>query len=200
MKLIGIFIINLFILLGCGHFKKTDAVVSKSSIPTGTQVKSGGEMVKLYGGSLKVGDNLYNKVADADLDLKTRGYPTIISIVPSIDTPVCETQVHWMAEHKKLSPAVKKAVISRDLPMAQKRFAKDSGLNDVDYESDYRFGGFGRRTGLLMKGKELLARAVIVIDAQGVIKHLQVVPDTSELPDIDAAIDVANKLAGVPAP
>ena len=79
--------------------------------------------------------------------------------------------------------------------MAQQRFAAAANLQNIQYVSDYKMGSFGKSTGLMMKGKELLARGVIVTDKSGVIQYYQVVPDITQLPDMAKAIEVANKLA-----
>ena len=119
---------------------------------------------------------------------------SVINIVPSIDTAICEEQTHLLGESDKLSNKVDKYVISRDLPMAQDRFAKEANLENITYLSDYKSGSFGEHTGLLMKGSLLLARAVIVTDAQGIVKYMQVTPEVSHLPNMNKAFTVANKL------
>lgn len=118
----------------------------------------------------------------------------MIDVVPSIDTPVCDEQTHILGESRQLHPAVARVTISRDLPMAQKRFAEEAKLQSIVYVSDYKSGAFGRLSGLLMKGSELLARAVIVVDQSGTVRHLQVVPNVATLPDMERAFAVANSL------
>jgi thiol peroxidase len=167
--------------------------ISSKSVEPGTSVLVGGKSTPLYKGSLKVGQKIAGTLGD--FDLGTTGKVAVISIVPSIDTPVCEEQTHVLGETTTLNKNVLRVTVSRDLPMAQSRFSKEAKLTNVKYVSDYKKGDFGKRTGLMIKGVELLARAVIVVDKQGVIKHLQVVPDASQLPDMATAFDVANKLA-----
>ena len=74
------------------------------------------------------------------------------------------------------------------------RFAKEAKLQNIRYFSDYKNGSFGKSTGLLIQGPELLARAVVVTDKQGIVRHIQVVPEVAELPDMSKAIELANSL------
>jgi len=119
---------------------------------------------------------------------------TLVSIVPSLDTPVCEMQTYKLST-MKLDPAVDVVTVSRDLPMAQARFAREHQMSADGFVSDYKSGAFGKTTGLMMKEKELLARGVAVLDKTGVIRHLQIVPEVSHLPDLDKAVQLANALA-----
>jgi thiol peroxidase len=127
---------------------------------------------------------------------KERGSVLFLSIVPSLDTPVCEEQTHYLGEEgDKLPKGVRRIVISRDTPFAQKRFAKEAKLASLQYLSDYKQGGFGRSTGLLTDGLMLLARSVVVVDKQGMVRYIQVVPEMSHLPDMDKAFEKAVELA-----
>jgi thiol peroxidase len=93
---------------------------------------------------------------------------------------------------------VKRITISRDLPFAQKRFAEDTGFDRILFLSDYQKAEFGRATGLLVDQIYLLARAVAVVDREGVVRYLQVVPELSHLPDMPAAFARARELAAQP--
>jgi thiol peroxidase len=185
---------SLLVLSGCVHNDEAPPTqakfqVSKDTVEPGSAVTIRGQSIKLYKGSLKVGDNLSKK---SPL-IEPKDMVTIISVVPSIDTPVCELQTHQLGE-TPIPEGVKLVTVSRDLPMAQQRFAKAAGLTNVSYVSDYKFGSFGKATGLLMEGPEVLARALIVVDRQGVVKHIQIVPNVGELPDLEKAIEVAKSL------
>ena len=128
-----------------------------------------------------------------------RGYILLVSIVPSVDTKVCEAQTHYLGEQgDKLPASVKRITISRGTPFAQARFAKEARLEDVQYLSDYKEGAFGRSTGLLIESSRLLARAVILVDKKGIVRYIQVVPDTSHLPDLEQAFARATNLANTP--
>ena len=132
-----------------------------------------------------------------DVDLsKERGSILLLSIVPSLDTPVCEEQTHYLGEKgDRLPGSVKRIVISRDTPFAQKRFAKEAKLTDLQYLSDYKQGDFGRSTGLLTEGLMLLARSVIIVDKEGTVRYIQVVPEMAHLPDMEKAFEKAIELA-----
>src|SRR5690606_22132415 len=162
------------------------------SVEPGSSVTVQGETVELYDGSFAVGDKL-PEIAQGVI-LPIEGKVSLISFVPSVDTPVCEEQTHLLGETTTLDPRVTRITVSRDLPMAQQRFASAASLENIKYISDYKTGSFGKSTGLMMKGRELLARGVIVTDSQGIIKYYQVVPDITQLPDMEKAIKVANQL------
>ena len=92
--------------------------------------------------------------------------------------------------------AVERITISRDLPFAQARAAKEGKFTGMRFLSDYRDGSFGRSVGLLREDSLLLARAVILVDKKGVVRYLQVVPEITHLPDMERAFVEAAKLAG----
>ena len=129
-------------------------------------------------------------------DLRSfRGKVTIISIVPSIDTKVCEKQTHILSEENGgLDKTVRLVTVSRDLPFAQKRFAEEAKIHNVLFLSDYRDGGFGASTGLMIQENRLLARALVVVDKEGVIRYLEIVPDLGQLPDMKKAFQLAGSL------
>lgn len=168
-------------------------VDTSSALPGGT-IAARGESVQLYDGTFKVGDNFLDLVKGTDIEFPFKNRVTIVSIVPSIDTSVCELQTHQLDGSKAVLPDVDRVTISRDLPMAQVRFAKEGKIKRIQFVSDYKTGSFGKKSGLMMKGKELLARAVLVVDQKGVVRYLQVVPEISHLPDLTKAISVANQL------
>ena len=172
-----------------------------ASVQPGTQVAFKGNPVHLLGSPVAVGKPLPSVVlVDAmsmtNVDLsKERGSVLLLSMVPSLDTPVCEAQTHYLGEAGSGVPrTVKRIVISRDTPFAQKRFAKEAKLTDLQYLSDYKQGDFARSTGLLTEGLMLFARSVIVVDKQGIVQYIQVVPEMSHLPDLDSAFAKAKEL------
>jgi thiol peroxidase len=190
-----------FLIFGCATTQPKIPMDWASSQP-GTQVSVRGNPVKLLGSPVSVGKPLPSvEVVEAmgmkDVDLsKERGSVLILSIVPSLDTPVCEEQTHYLGEKgNKLPVGIKRIVISRDTPFAQKRFAKEAKLTDLQYLSDYKQGDFGRSTGLLTDGLMLLARSVIVVDKEGTVRYIQVVPEMSHLPDMEKAFEKATELA-----
>jgi thiol peroxidase len=125
-----------------------------------------------------------------------KGSIVLLSIVPSIDTAVCEAQTHFLGEEgNRLPPQIKRITISRDTPFAQKRFAKEAKLEHIQFLSDYKEGAFGRATGLLIDGDMLLTRSVIILDKEGRVRYIQVVPEITHLPDLERAFQKAEELA-----
>lgn len=119
-------------------------------------------------------------------DLK--GKPSIISIVPSLDTPTCAIQTKRFNESLGgLGDAVNAVTVSRDLPFAQARFC---GAEDVKMRvaSDYQTHDFGRDYGVTIDELKLLTRAVIVLDSEGVVTYKEIVPEVTEEPNYDAAL------------
>jgi thiol peroxidase len=97
-----------------------------------------------------------------------------------------------------LPTTIKRIAISRDTPFAHARFAKEAKLEDIQYLSDYKERAFGRSTGLLMEGPRFLARSVLLIDKQGLVQYIQVVPDTTHLPDMEKAFRKSIELDRLP--
>jgi len=109
---------------------------------------------------------------------------------------VCEAQSHYLGEKGNSMPGdVRRITISRDTPFAQKRFAHEAKLVNVQFLSDYKQGDFGRSTGLLMEGSMLLSRSVILVDKKGIVRYIQVVPDITHLPDMERAFLRATELS-----
>ncbi len=187
--------------LGCASTQPKIPMDMASATP-GEQVNFRGKPTKLLGSPISLGKPLPSvELVDAmtmnSVDLsKERGAVLLLSIVPSLDTPVCEEQTHYLGEKGDRLPGnVKRITISRDTPFAQKRFAKEAKLTNIQYLSDYRQGDFGRSTGLLTEGLMLLARSVVLVDKQGIVRYIQVVPEMTHLPDMGKAFEKAIELA-----
>lgn len=192
----------MFLAFGCA-VSRWKIPIDTASVQPGTQVAFKGRPVNLLGSPIAVGKplpsvELVDAMSMSNVDLsKGRGSVLLLSIVPSLDTPVCEEQTHYLGETgDKIPKSVKRIVISRDTPFAQKRFAKEAKLTNLEYLSDYKQGDFARSTGLLTDGLMLFARSVIVVDKQGIVQYIQVVPEMSHLPDMDRAFAKAKELAG----
>jgi thiol peroxidase len=180
-------------------------IVDKESVFPGTQVSKKGENLPLTGTAIEIGQpmpetELVDMKTMKGIDLNDyRGSVLFLSIVPSIDTAVCEAQTHYLGEEGDALPAaIKRITISRDTPFAQARFAKEAKLENIHYLSDYKEGAFGRSTGLLIDGPRLLARSVVLVDKQGLVQYIQVVPDITHLPDMEKAFDKARELEKLP--
>lgn len=161
-----------------------------------------GSPLMLSGTGIKVGETLRDvKLAQTDLslinivDTKGKGKVRIISVVPSLDTKVCEQQTHHLSEKSKgLDRMVELITVSIDTPFAQKRFAEEAKISNVTFLSDYRGADFGRTYGLLLKDPHILARAVMVVDSHNKVRYLQITPELAQLPDLDEAFTVARSL------
>jgi thiol peroxidase len=181
-------------------------IVSPATAGEQAHVTLHGKALNLVNGSspLQVGQTLPNvSLPDVSLnlvDLKMfRGKVTILSVVPSLDTPTCEKQTHILSEESEgLDQKTNLVTISRDLPFAQKRFAKEAGIGNIRFLSDYRDAAFGLASGLLIEENRLLTRAVLVLDGQGVIRHLEIVPELGHLPDMKRAFALARELLSIP--
>lgn len=189
--------------LVCGCATHVKPPVDRLSADPGTAVSFRGKTLALLGTPLRVGDPLPSiPLVDAmsmkEVDLsKERGKVLFLSIVPSVDTKVCEAQTHYLGEEgDRLPSEVQRIAISRDLPFAQKRFAEEAKLTDLRYLSDYKEGEFARATGLLVDGLKLLARSVVIVDKRGSVRYLQIVPEIAHLPDMESAFLKAEQLAG----
>jgi len=126
---------------------------------------------------------------------ETHGKVRIISVVPSLDTPTCDKQTHELSEENDgLDQHVELISVSMDLPFAQARFAKEAKIGNVQFLSDYKNRQFGSNTGLIIEPLALLARAVIVTDKDNIVRYLQVVPEVTALPDMQAAMRAAREL------
>ena len=117
-----------------------------------------------------------------------QGKIRIICSVPSLDTPVCDIEVRTFNEHATaLGDDVVVLAISMDLPFAQQRWCGAAGIKNVHTLSDHRDGQFGEAYGVLIKELRLLARAVFVVDKEGVIRYIQIVDELTNEPDYEAA-------------
>ncbi|MBI4201099.1 MAG: thiol peroxidase [Chloroflexi bacterium] len=156
----------------------------------------------LLGPEMKVGAKapdfsvVGNDMKPITLD-SSKGKARIIATVQSLDTGVCDQESKKWNELASQLPNVEILVVSKDLPFAQRRWCNSSGVQNIKTGSAYRDDSkFGEEYGVLVKETRFLARAVFVVDANGVVRHVQQVPDLLELPDFDAAAAAAKKASG----
>jgi len=136
-------------------------------------------------------DNGLKPVTAAD----TAGAVRIFSVVPSLDTPVCDLQTRRFNEEAgKLGDKVKVLTVSMDLPFAQKRWCGAAGATHVQTLSDYQTGSFGLAMGTLIKELRLESRAIFVVDAGGTIRYVEYVREVGEHPQYDQALEAARQL------
>ena len=159
-----------------------------------------GNPMTLLGPDVKVGDSAPEfKVVDNGLAPVTladsAGKVRLITVVPSVDTPVCDTMTRTFNQKAaQLPEGVAVYTISVDLPFAQKRWCGNAGIEKVKTLSDYQERSFGQNYGVLIKELKLLARAVFVIDAKGKVAYREIVPEVTAEPDYDAALAAVKKL------
>ena len=159
-----------------------------------------GNPVTLVGNEVKVGDAapnftvLANDLSPVTLD-DTKGFVRLISVVPSIDTGVCDAQTRRFNEEAGSIEGVKVLTISVDLPFAQKRWCAANGLENVVTLSDHRDVSFGQAYGVLIQELRLLARAVFVVDRNERVTYVEYVSEATNHPNYEAAIEAAKQAA-----
>jgi thioredoxin-dependent peroxiredoxin len=159
-----------------------------------------GNPVTLLGPELKVGDKAPDfLVVDTTLTpISLHSYDgkiRVISAVPSLDTPVCDTETRrFNQEAAALPENVVVLTISLDLPFAQKRWCGAAGIDRVITLSDYRERSFGLNYGVLIKELLLLSRCIFVVDDQGLIRYIQQVPEVTSEPDYAAVLDAVKQI------
>lgn len=202
MKAHTIVLLIIGLVTACAQFSPPAMKVDAGTVEPGSSVTLRGNQVALTGTPIRLGQPLPDtKLIEAgsmeEVNLAGHsGKILFLSIVPSIDTKVCEAQSHYLAEQGRRMPsAIERITISRDTPFAQQRFATEAKLTNIRFLSDYQEGTFGRSIGMLQAGSRLLARGIILVDRSGVVRYIQVVPELTSLPDMERAFDRAIELA-----
>lgn len=159
-----------------------------------------GNPLTLVGNEIRVGDTapdfeaIGNDMAPVRF-YSYRGKICIISSVPSLDTPVCDTETRKFNEAAAtLGEDIVILTISMDLPFAQKRWCGAAGVTRVETLSDHRDGAFGLAYGVLIKELRLLSRAVFVVDRDGIIQYVELVKEITNEPDYDAVWSAVREL------
>jgi thiol peroxidase len=156
-----------------------------------------GNPLTLIGPELKPGDKAPDfKLVDTslkDVTLADTGKNVrIISVVPSLDTPVCDAQTKRFNEEAAKLPNVDIITVSMDLPFAQKRWCGAFGVDKVKMLSDHRDGSFGSNYGTLIKELRIESRAIFVLDADNKVRHAEYVKEVADFPNYDAALNAAQ--------
>jgi thioredoxin-dependent peroxiredoxin len=167
--------------------------------PGATTMK--GKPLTLIGPELKQGDPAPDfEVVDKTLQpvtLKSTGPAVrIFSVVPSLDTPVCDAQTKRFNEEAAKLPNIKIYTVSMDLPFAQSRWCGAYGVDNVKMLSDHRSGSFGENYGTLIKDLRIESRAIFVVDGNDNLRHVEYVKEVAEHPDYEAALNAARSVAG----
>jgi thioredoxin-dependent peroxiredoxin len=159
--------------------------------PGATTLK--GTPLTLVGPELKAGDAAPNFEASdslvSSIDLaKTGNVVRVFSVVPSLDTPVCDAQTKRFNDEAAKLEGVDIYTISMDLPFAQKRWCGAMGVDKIKMLSDHKTGSFGEAYGTLIKEFRIESRAIFVIGKDNVVKHAEYVKEVADHPDYDAAM------------
>jgi thiol peroxidase len=170
-----------------------------------TEEKSGmitfkGNPMTLLGPDVKPGDPAPDfRVVNTDLQpvslADSKGKVRLITVVPSLDTGVCDTMTRKFNERAAgLPDDVVVYTVSMDLPFAQKRWCGNAGIEKVKTLSDYQERSFGLDYGVLIKELKLLARSVFVIDGDGKVAYREIVKEVTDEPDYESALAAVKKL------
>lgn len=167
---------------------------------TKDKVTFGGNPVTLLGNPIKEGDkapdftvldNGLNPVKLSDYEGKIR----ILSVFPSVDTSVCNKQnKRFNQEAANLNGNTVILAISNDLPFALNRFCDAEGIDQMETLSDHKDVDFGTKYGFLIEELRLLARGVVVIDQDNLVRYVEYVPEIGQEPDYEAALKAAKEL------
>ncbi len=155
-----------------------------------------GNPMTLVGPELKPGDTAPDfSVVDSSLKpvhlADTAGRTRIFSVVPSLDTPVCDSQTKRFNEEARKLGSIDIYTVSMDLPFAQKRFCNSFALDNVKMLSDHKEASFGEAWGTLIKELRILSRAIFVIDPDNKVKYVEYVPEVANFPNYEAALTAA---------
>jgi thiol peroxidase len=168
---------------------------------TGVITFKGGPLT-LVGNEISVGQDAPSFTASAN-DLSAKGLGdyagkvVVLVSVPSLDTPVCDTEVRrFNEEATKLGDGVAVVTVSMDLPFAQARWCGAAGIEAVDTLSDYKDKSFGEAYGLMIKELGLLTRAVVVVGKDGKVAYQEIVAEVTHEPDYDKALEAIAAAAG----
>ncbi|HEU5023169.1 MAG TPA: thiol peroxidase [Bryobacteraceae bacterium] len=158
----------------------------------------GGKPMTLIGPELKAGDSApdFSVVDDSlkDVNLAATGTGTrIFSVVPSLDTPVCDAQTKRFNEESARLPGVQIFTVSMDLPFAQKRFCNSFALDNIRMLSDHRSGSFGEAYGTLIKDLRIHSRAIFVVGPDNKLRYVEYVPEVGSHPNYEAVLAAVTK-------
>lgn len=157
-------------------------------------ITMGGKPVTLIGSEIKVNDKApvftaVNKDMSPFNIEDLRGKIKIISVVPSVDTKICEFQTIRFNEEATKNPNVIVLTISVDLPFAQQRFCVANDIQNAIVVSDHRELDFGMKYGFVIEGIRLLSRGIVIIDENDIVRYVEYVNEVASHPDYDKALD-----------
>ena len=159
-----------------------------------------GDPLVLLGPELKAGDKAPDfELTGNDLSavsLSQTSGTRIFSVVPSLDTPVCDQQTRRFNEEAARIGDVTIYTVSSDLPFAQSRWCGAAGVDKVTTLSDHKTGKFGGSWGTMIRDWRIQSRAVFVVDSDNTVRYAEYVPEVAEHPNYDAVLEAAKSLAG----
>ena len=167
---------------------------------TNKNILMNGDRIKLLGKMIEVGqvapdfsltDSTLNDVRLSDFKNKI----VIISVFPSIDTPVCAMQNRMFNKRAtELNDNIVILGVSKDLPFALSRFCGAEGIDNVNMLSDYKSNDFGMKYGFLIEGLQLLSRGIVVINKNGIVCYVEYAPEVTKEPNYDKVLDLVSAL------
>lgn len=158
-----------------------------------------GNDVNLLGKEIKVSDKAPEfKATKNDLSVfdskENEGNVVVYSVAPSLDTSVCALQAKRFNQEASKLENVKIVTITEDLPFAQARFCSNEDIENTIMVSDYKDREFGEKYGFLMEENKLLARGVVIVDKEGIVRYVEYVPEVTNEVDFDKALEEVKKL------
>lgn len=162
------------------------------------QVTSGGNPINLVGTEVKVGDQAKDfTLTKNDMTPSTlidyEGKIKVLSIVPSLDTGICDAQTRKFNAELNDREDVVVITISMDLPFAQARWCGNAGLESAITLSAHKDENFAKDYGVLIQELRLLARAVMILDENNKVTYVEYVPEVGSHPDYEAALKHLNR-------
>ena len=159
-----------------------------------------GKPFSLAGPELKVGETAPDfEMMDSSLKpvklADTGSGVSIFSVIPSLDTPVCDAQTKRFEDEAAGLPGINIYTVSMDLPFAQKRWCSTFGISKVAMLSDHKDGSFGNHYGTLISDMRIESRAIFVVDAANVIRYVEYVNEVGSHPNYDAALEAVRALS-----
>ncbi|MEQ8910595.1 MAG: thiol peroxidase [Vicingaceae bacterium] len=167
-----------------------------------SNIKFKGDPIKVSGTIPSVGDTaedftfVKEDLSEGSLS-DYNGKNKVLIAVPSLDTGICQAEARAFNEKLGKKEGVVGLIVSKDLPMAMKRFCASEGIEDVVSASDFRYNDFASQYNVEMIDgplKGLLARVVFVLDKDNVIQYKEEVDDITHEPDYDKAMEALEKL------
>jgi thiol peroxidase len=181
-------------------YKHKITLIKEASLMTKRNdvVKFGGNPVTLIGKEIKIGDKAPDfTVLNIDLSplslSDTKGQVRVISVVPSIDTSVCDIQTRWFNEEAAKIEGLTVLSISVDLPFALKKYCAAQGIAAIKTASDHKELDFGLKYGFVIEELRLLSRGTVVIDKDDIVRHVEYVANIGDQPDYDKVMTVVKQ-------